>query len=222
LKGDFIAGEFFVSGQKNYSEKILSLIDVMLRSAETRLEDIDQVVVSTGPGSFTGLRVGISTAQGIAFALGVKLIGISSLEALAFQAGRSAGYVCPMIDARKKEVFTCLYSCQGDGVMEKVLNDTVVEPAKWLADIHDYKNVLFLGSGAYYYSNLIKEVFCNRGNILRVSDGMSRAGTLVVMLKELYMSDGKNELFNVVPAYVRPPDAVVGKCAIDVVKSVNN
>ena len=214
LKDDFIAGEFFMFGQKNYSEKVLNLIDTMFSNTGTRPEDIDLIGVSTGPGSFTGLRVGISTAQGVAFTLGVNLVGISSLDALAFQARGESGYVCPMIDARKKEIFTSLYSCSKNGITEKVLEDTVIEPGKWLSCLRSYQPVLFLGSGAYNYSMLIKEVFENQYKILPVSDGMPRASSLAVMAKEKSIKGQKNELFNIVPAYVRQPDAVINKRGI--------
>ena len=107
-KGWNLVGEQLISGTKNHSELILLIIDELVNSTGIALSDIDIVAVTKGPGSFTGVRTGISTAQGLAFSLDKILVGVSTLEVLAVQSGIDYGYVCPMIDARKKQVYTCL------------------------------------------------------------------------------------------------------------------
>ncbi len=202
-----VAGENFLYGQKNHSENLMTLIDDLFRNTGVSPEDIDLVAVSSGPGSFTGLRVGISTAQGLAFALGKDLAGISTLDILAFQANIGFGYICPMIDAKKNQIFTCLYKCSGSKLPEKTIDKTVVEPEKWLMTINSHKPVLFLGDGAWCYHEAIETAFRGDYTLLPPFSGIPRASTLGCIAVERHLKNRKNELDEIVPFYIRPPDA---------------
>src|SRR5450759_5199634 len=97
-----------------HSEKLLPMIDEVLRDASLSAKHLDAIAVSIGPGSFTGLRIGLSTAKGLALSLGISVIAIPTLDALAYaffrtKGGASAAVVCPMIDAKRDEAFFCFY-----------------------------------------------------------------------------------------------------------------
>jgi tRNA threonylcarbamoyladenosine biosynthesis protein TsaB len=206
VNGDKVAGENLLYGQKNHSEKLLSLVDELFKNTRVAPGSIDLIAVSSGPGSFTGLRVGISTAQGLAFSLGKDLTGVSTLEVLASQVCcMYQGFICPMIDARKQQVYTCLYKCAEKGKLEKVIGETVVGPEKWLLDLP--APVLFLGDGVCSYRKIIKTTMKKNCTILPFYFGIPRASTLAHIAMKRYLKNRRNELEQIAPMYIRPPDA---------------
>ncbi len=133
-----------------HSEKLLPMIDEVLRDASLSAKDLDAIAVSIGPGSFTGLRIGLSTAKGLALSLGISVIAVPTLDALAYAFFRAKGWssiavVCPMIDARRDEAFFCFYRIDAAGVRRQseyaiALKSKIVEMAP--------RSVMFVGDGA--------------------------------------------------------------------------
>jgi tRNA threonylcarbamoyladenosine biosynthesis protein TsaB len=109
---------------ETHSRFLLDAIDSLLALSRMALDDIDAYAVTRGPGSFTGLRIGISTVKGLAFATGKPIVGVSSLEVLAGQAGEDADLVCTLMDARRNEVYWCIYRRQG-GILRPVTDEQV-------------------------------------------------------------------------------------------------
>jgi len=205
VHGDRVLGETLVCGQKNHSEKLLALIDALFENTQVQPGSIDLIAVSTGPGSFTGLRVGISTAQGLAFSLGKDLVGVSTLHVLAHQVPVASGFVCPVIDARKRQVYTCLYRFSQAGLLEKVIDTTVVEPETWIAQLP--APVTFLGDGAWTYHEMIAAGMPGAFTLVPRSLGIPRASTLAGCGLEQLAREGTDRPENIVPLYCRPPDA---------------
>lgn len=203
IEGDRVAGESLLYSQKNHSEKLLNSIDELFKNTQITPESIDLIAVSVGPGSFTGLRVGISTAQGLAFAIRKDVISVSVLEVLAFQSCMYRGFICPMIDARKQQVYTCLYFCSEEGTLEKVMGETVVEPENWLTELSN--PALFVGDGAWAFREKIKKKL-KENAVLPSFLGTPRASTLAYIASKSYIRNRRNELEKIIPLYVRPPD----------------
>ncbi|MBP5184438.1 MAG: tRNA (adenosine(37)-N6)-threonylcarbamoyltransferase complex dimerization subunit type 1 TsaB [Lachnospiraceae bacterium] len=111
--GSGILAEYSVDYNKTHSQTLLPMIDEVLRITETDREALDGIVVSKGPGSFTGLRIGAATVKGLCNALGVKLCGISTLEMLAGNFLGEKGFVIPLMDARRNQVYSAIYDCSG-------------------------------------------------------------------------------------------------------------
>lgn len=105
--------ETTVLADRRHSELLLTITDDILRNAGIDLKDVDLFAVGTGPGSFTGVRIGIATWQGLALGQGKRLIGVCTLEAMASAAGAHSGVTCPVIDARMAEVFAAMYRQNG-------------------------------------------------------------------------------------------------------------
>jgi len=104
-----LVGEGFLHSERTHSERLLPLLDQLLQAADWRLADLDLIAVVRGPGSFTGIRIGIATAQGLAQVLSLPLLGIVSLDALAWAACGREGLIVPLLDARKNEWYTGIY-----------------------------------------------------------------------------------------------------------------
>ncbi len=208
-KGWTIAGEQVMSGARNHSELLLLMIDELADHTGISLSDVDIIAVTKGPGSFTGVRTGISTAQGLAFSLDKDLVGVSTLEVLACQAQVDSGYVCPVIDARKKQIYTCLYNFSGGLILNKERDDAVISPEVWLGDLPS--QISFIGDGSKLYCDEIKAVTGKDFRILPDSLGVIRASAVAFSAFRSYLKNKRNDLESIVAEYVRPPDAVIGK-----------
>ncbi|GBE01423.1 tRNA threonylcarbamoyladenosine biosynthesis protein TsaB [bacterium BMS3Bbin06] len=149
---DGIVGEMRLMGGKRHSEKLMKGIDFLLGVSDLRLDDIDFFTVSLGPGSFTGLRVGLSTVKGLAFALKKPVVGISTLEGFAYSFPVGEMMICPVFDARKGEVYTALFKREG-GDLKRVIGDGTVRIEEFLREVRD--NTLFAGNGATLYRERI-------------------------------------------------------------------
>ncbi len=152
---DRLLTELNLRNNETHSKHLMSIIESLLRIAGMKPPDIDAFVVSRGPGSFTGLRIGLSTVKGLALSLGKPLVGVSSLDALTqgiVHMGRKN--ICAMIDARKDEVFTALYTADGP-LLRKISEERLVGLADLARDIDE--ETMFVGSGAERYRDLIRE-----------------------------------------------------------------
>jgi tRNA threonylcarbamoyladenosine biosynthesis protein TsaB len=165
VDGDTLVGELTYGAVGTHSEKLMSAIDELLKSTGFKVEDCDYLALATGPGSFTGLRIGVSIVKGLALAAKKKVIGVSTLEALSLNFATSALDVCPLLDARKKEVYTALFryrNGQSGLVGERILEDSVISPDKLFKVLSGTEgsgmlNTVFLGDGISTYADEIKE-----------------------------------------------------------------
>ncbi len=200
-----ILAECSAQGQKNHSELLLQMIDRLFDWSGSGRTTVDLLAVSTGPGSFTGLRVGISTAQGMAFALDRPLAGIPTLDVIAAQSA-AGELISPMIDARKLQVYAALYRSRGRDVMQ-VRPPAVLAPESWVQNLPG--PAVLIGTGASVYRAGIEAAAAERGCIIaREHLGIPRAATVAALASERYPGcAGGPEL--VAALYVRPPDAIL-------------
>jgi len=138
-----------------HSERLMRGISFALQQAGMGISDIDVFGVSIGPGSFTGLRIGLSTVKGFAYATGKPIVSIPTLEAFAWNFPFSKFPVCIMLDARKKEVYAAVFRWQ-DGGFEKTMGEKSIQPSELLATLSG--PVIFAGEGAIIYRDPIIQV----------------------------------------------------------------
>ena len=144
-----LLGEFVVSNDRTHSQIIMPLMDDLMKKAGLEISDIDVFAVSVGPGSFTGLRIGMATVKTLAQICNKPIIGISSLDSLYENCYLYDGIICPIIDARNNQVYNALYE---NGV--KVIEDRIVSIEQLLDDLKNEK-VIFCGDGVIKYKELI-------------------------------------------------------------------
>lgn len=137
---------------QRHSDLMAQVMDSLLRGRGLAVKDIGIVAVANGPGSFTGLRVGISYAKGLALGLGCRIIGMNTLEALALSSGIDRGLASPMLDAKRKQVYAALYALSGPALRTEA-EPVAVEPGPWLEKLPEGTAVL--GSGAAEYRSLM-------------------------------------------------------------------
>jgi tRNA threonylcarbamoyladenosine biosynthesis protein TsaB len=199
-----LVGEDTRSGPGNYSALLLRMIERLLQDAALAISELDCIAVAQGPGSFTGLRVGISTAQGLGFALTKPLIGVSTLEIVATQNMPFGGNVCAMLDARRGQVYTCLFKGTGNDAAA-LSEEHVICPEQWASSLQG--PVLLCGSGAQVYQETIKRACVAEHYFAPDMNARPRAAMLArIALKRLTAGQGQHPA-QVLPGYVRRPDA---------------
>jgi tRNA threonylcarbamoyladenosine biosynthesis protein TsaB len=168
--------------------------------------DCDGFAVTTGPGSFTGLRIGISTVKGLGFATKKPVAGVSTLDALAYQFPLFPHLICPVLDARKGQIYTALYESTGHMKWKRVIEDCAVEPGEWLKQVHD--PCLFVGDGTFVYAELIREILGDLAHFAPAYLNRVRASVVgYIGMKQIL--DGQTTDVELVPHYIRKPDAKI-------------
>lgn len=190
---------------KRHAEMLTPQIDFVRKQARIELSDISVVAVDIGPGLFTGLRVGISAAMATAFALGVPMIGVSSLDLLAFPVRHSPRLIVAAIDARRGEVFHAFYR-QVPGGVQRITEPTVADPEDLSSELLARgEDCLLVGDGALRHA----EHFDGLRGVEPAEPGLAHptAGSLVQLAHAKAMREEFVSASELAPIYLRSPDA---------------
>jgi tRNA threonylcarbamoyladenosine biosynthesis protein TsaB len=189
-----------------HSERVMPTVEWLLASAHTEIKDIDAFAVSIGPGSFTGLRIGLSTVKGFAYSTGKPVIPVRTLDAFARTIPFSRYLICPMLDARKNEVYAALYRWD-NGECLKVLSETVIKPAELLEEIHE--PVVVTGDGAETYKEIIGDSLKDKA-LFAPPSRMSPSASTVAEIGIEQMREGiVSDPLTLSPFYIRKSEAEV-------------
>lgn len=169
MDDDKLIGLMTLNDKKTHSQKLMVLIEALLDQTDTLIEDIDRIAVTAGPGSFTGLRIGVTTAKALAHGAKKPVVEISSLASLSSNVMHK--HVCAMMDARRDTVFTGIYG-------EQALKDTQIHIDELLKSCQDYDEILFIGDGASKHKDRIIEVLGERALFAPRHLNISSAGSL--------------------------------------------
>lgn len=152
FEGGRVLAQAEVDKKSALSNQILNLIDTVLKESKTPLEDVDGFCLTTGPGSFTGLRVGASLLKGLLIATSKPFIKIDTLEAIALRAMPTSNNICAILDAKKKEVYTACFR-EIDGTLKRLTPDRAVAPDQLCREIKE--PTVFIGNGLDSYGDLL-------------------------------------------------------------------
>lgn len=194
VEDDTTIAEFTINYKKTHSQTLLPMIDEMVKMVEADLNTIDAIAVAGGPGSFTGLRIGSATAKGLGLALGKPLIHIPTAEAMAYSIYGCEDIICPIMDARRNQVYTGIYQIDGDKlqVLEAQMAVEIDELAKKLCTYG--KPVIFLGDGVPVHKDrLEKELMTNHDIAFAPAHMNQQRAAAVGMLGIQYYKEGKTE-----------------------------
>jgi tRNA threonylcarbamoyladenosine biosynthesis protein TsaB len=200
-----LIGEYTLNVGLTHTERLLPAIDQLLQGLAIPFSDIDALAISLGPGSFTGLRIGISTIKGLSFASEKPVVGIPTLDALAHHIQGSESLICPMLDARKKEVFAALYRRNRADGLQKLTAYLATAPDKLLRDLDE--EVVFLGDGSRVYRSLIEASLGSRAAFAPPHLNHPRAATVAFLGMEELKKGNATSLDTLTPIYVRPSEA---------------
>ena len=178
-----------------HAEKLTGFIISVMEESSMKLEELDAVAVSSGPGSYTGLRVGLATAKGLCYALNIPLIAISTLKMIAFAAKDEAtSMICPMIDARRMEVFTAVFDKE---LQEKIPAHALIIDEKSFADLLSTSAILFFGNGSKKLQPLILN------NNASFSDKVSNASHLSPLSQNCFLKKQFADIAYSEPLYIK-------------------
>jgi len=197
--------EYSLNAASTHSRRLLSGIAWLLAQCELSWPQIGAIAVSLGPGSFTGLRIALSTAKGLCMAADKPLIGVPTLTGLAGQFPFSSLPICPVVDARKNEIYTALYRCNQQGIPEKILDPMVIKPERLQEFIT--APTLLVGDGLPLYGPMLKELLGDLALLAPTETCFARAASIGSAAWHLFRQGSFLDPATAVPIYVRASDA---------------
>lgn len=198
-----VIGEYITNLKKNHSVRAMPAIERLLHDCDLTPKDLDKVIVATGPGSYTGVRIGVSIAKTMAWALQIPIVGISSLEILAANGHFFDGLISPIFDARRGQVYTGLYEFS-KGELMTIENDQNLLLTEWIRHLSKSdKRILFLGNDVHLHRETIIEMLGEKAELGSVAIHNPRPSELGLIGLKREATD----VHNLVPNYIRLAEA---------------
>ena len=181
VEDDNLLAEYTVNYKKTHSQTLLPMLDEICKMIELDLETVDAIAVAAGPGSFTGLRIGSATAKGLGLALNKPLVGVKTVEALAYNLYDTEAWICPIMDARRKQVYTGIYTFKNHK-METVMEQKAMGVDELIQMLNEQgKQVIFLGDGVAVYKDFIAENITTPYSFAPAHLNKQRAGAVAAL-----------------------------------------
>ena len=182
-----VIAETSLSVKKNHSNIVMPIVDNLFKISDLNINDIDKIAVAIGPGSFTGVRIALGIAKGLAMALNKPLIAVNELDILEAIASGNENEIIPLIDARKERVY---YKYQGNYVDDYLIN--------LISNFDKNKKYVFVGDGATNYENILKDNLGDNAIILPMYNAFPRASILC----ELALNKEEANIYTLEPEYI--------------------
>lgn len=207
LSDDVIRAEFFVCNKLTHSETLLPMVDQVIRASGLKLVEMDAIAVSMGPGSFTGLRIGSATAKGLAEAIQKPVIGVPTVDALACNMAGYEGNIVPLMDARRNETYTGIYSFNENGMT--VLREQCAVPLRdIIAEVNQRgTRTVFLGDGVRVFEEQIRMDCRVPFEFAPASHNLQRASCVAVLARKYHEQGKYTDAAGHVPVYLRTSQA---------------
>lgn len=200
--------EYTINTKKTHSQKLMPMIENMLKESDLNINDIDLIGICVGPGSFTGLRIGMATAKAIAHVNNIPIVGVTSLEMLAANMNLCDKKICSILDAQRNQVYTAKFEYIGNRLVQ--INDTdVLEIDKLINEISSSEDdYILIGEAVYKYEEKLKDI--ENISIPSPSHNVTKASSLCSIALEKY-NQGENieSCYTVNPMYIRKSQAEV-------------
>jgi tRNA threonylcarbamoyladenosine biosynthesis protein TsaB len=202
-----IIGETILGTAENHSVRLMPALDGLLGGTALTIHQVRGIALGLGPGSFTGLRIAVSTVKGLALALKVPVVGVPTLDVLAYNLRYSSQTVCPVLDARKKEVYAALFRGNGEGHLEKISEDWVLSPEDLCSRIQG--KAIFLGNGLEVYGEVFREKLGSRALFAPPELSLPRAANVARLSLSGFKKGLTLDLFSFTPVYLRRSEAEI-------------
>lgn len=211
LDGDRLIAEYTLSVRAAHSERLMATVDRLLSDSGWEIRTLEGLAVSIGPGSFTGLRIGVSTAKGLALALGIPLVGVPTLDALAAALPHAADPVCPILDAKKGEVYASLFHWEA-GRMVRDWEYLALSPADLCSRLSG--PVIFVGDGVAAFEKFLSEALGPRARFAPPARRLPSAACVAQLGHSRLLSGEVVEPATLIPLYIRPSEAELRRRAL--------
>lgn len=194
VEDDVLRAEYTTDYKKTHSQTLLPMLEELRNMIEFDLESLDAIAIAAGPGSFTGLRIGAATAKGLGLALNKPLVEVPTLEGLAYNLWGTTCLVCPLMDARRNQVYTGVYEFvkkDYDLVLRVVEEQCAIDIAEITAKLNALgREVVFLGDGVPVYRKVIEEQMKAPFSFAPAGNNRQRAAS-VAALGAVYFAQGR-------------------------------
>lgn len=202
--------EYIVNNKKTHSEKMMAIVDQVLKDSGLTINDIDAIAVAKGPGSFTGIRIGMACVQGMAHALNKPLIGVNTLDGLAYNLMGTKDLLCPVINAQRQEVYTSLYRWE-DCKLKRLWDYKLIKADTLLEELLGInENIVVLGDGLPILEDSLKNIGNQaEENIISAHPvfSMPRASSIATAALQEYIHGNIQDCFSIKPFYIRKSNA---------------
>lgn len=205
-----LLAEYTLNIRKTHSERLMPLIDALLKESAIEREQLQAVAVAAGPGSFTGIRIGVSTARALAQGLAVPAVGVSTLQALAEAVPSPGALVCPLLDARRHEVYSALYRREPNPPrgLEMLIPPAAVEIGPFTERLKKYgEPIVFTGEGLPAYGQYIRAALGDLAVLPQAPLRVCRAAWVALCGRRLLESGAHTSYHELLPQYLRRPEA---------------
>lgn len=204
VEDNILLGEFVLNHKKTHSQEIMPMIDDVLKRCGCEVSDIDLFAAAKGPGSFTGLRIGIATVKGLAHSVNKPVIGIGTLEGLAYNLPFCEHTIVPIMDARRNQVYTGAYMWDGEDFRE-IGESEAMSIEECVSSCGNFLETVFLGDGVPVYKDFIKEKLGDKAIFAPASCNMQRASSIAMLAQK--RKDEAESYYGLEPMYLRKPQA---------------
>jgi len=203
---DHIIAMYTLNIEVTHSERLMSTIDRVLSDTGIAMSDIDGFGVAIGPGSFTGLRIGLATVKGLAFATGKPVAAVPTLRALAWNLPFSAYPVCPMLDARKSEIYTAIFRSDA-GTLVQLMPERAMALSLLAAEITG--PTVFTGEAAKQHEGELLKLCGANALFAPLSAMVPSAAGIAELARAMIIQGAPSDIENLHPLYLRRPEAEV-------------
>lgn len=199
-----VIGEYITNMKKNHSVRVMPAIEHLMHDCDIKPADLHKIVVAKGPGSYTGVRIGVTIAKTLAWTLDIPLVGISSLEILAAGVGRHFnGSISPLFDARRGQIYTGLYQ-YSDGKLASLVHDQLVLSVDWAEQLKMNKEeILFVGEDIQLHQETLQHALGEKAVIASITEHNPRPSELAL----LGIDKPGEDIHSFVPNYIRLAEA---------------
>lgn len=208
LTDDIMTAEYTINYKKTHSQTLLPMIAEIFKMTDTKPEDIDVIAVSVGPGSFTGLRIGVATGKGMALALGKKMAAVPTLDAMAYNLYGTDKLICSVMDARRQHLYNNIYYFDEENSLHKLRQQSLSSYEELATELNELgKEVIFIGDGVSAAGRFFEEKLTCRYEFAPAHITTQRAASVAFLAKKQAERGELVDAAAVKPDYLRPSQA---------------
>lgn len=207
MKDDRLIGEYYICHKLTHSETIMPMLEHLKTLIGLELNTLDAIAVTSGPGSFTGLRIGVTTAKALALALNIPVVGVPTLDVMAYALRHTSYKICPIMDARRNQVYTALYRWENKDLL-RLSEYQGIDLDQLLSELSSQnEKVIFLGDAVWQYQSHIEDKLGDKAEFVPSYMNLQRAGILVELAGQEFQKGHAVPASDFVPMYLRKSQA---------------
>ncbi len=188
-----------------HSSRLMPAIDTVMKWGDITPDTLDGCAVGIGPGSFTGIRIGVATAKSLCYAVDIPIVGVSTLEAIAYNLRWTDGIVCPILDARRSEIYGGIF--QGGGDWQRLTDDLCLPIEAFLEELNKHillnSNIIFVGDGLVAYGDTVREQLGEKVHFAEPIFNVPRGATIAKLGAQRLSQGDSDSYWTIAPNYVR-------------------